>query len=147
MAPLNDDSSCFSTRTCLFTAANDRSHKCFHRYVQKDINSSHLLHKAHSGGQSRKDGGQREHILYTKFKYACFTSYRKKDRGMVTEGRTRGEGKGSGGFRLIVKYKKTCTNLIASRHCAPIFTVVTTGSRTVPQQDHPFQVCRYKGPL
>lgn len=85
MAPVNDDSSCFSTRTCLFTAANDRSHKCFHRYVQKDINSSHLLHKAHSGGQSRKDGGQREHILYTKFKYTCFTSYRKKDRGMVTE--------------------------------------------------------------
>lgn len=57
---MNDDAPLsFSTRTCLFTAANDRSHKCFHRYVQRDINSSHLLHKAHSeGGQSR---GHREH--------------------------------------------------------------------------------------
>lgn len=40
----------------------------------------------HTAGVSPgKMGGQREHILYTKFKYACFTSYRKKDRGMVTE--------------------------------------------------------------
>lgn len=30
-------------------------------------------------GQSRGDGGQREHILYTKFKYTCFTSYRKEN--------------------------------------------------------------------
>lgn len=56
---VNDNVSLFSTRTCLFTAANDRSHKCFHRYVQRDINSSHLLHKSTlSGGQSK---GHREH--------------------------------------------------------------------------------------
>lgn len=56
VAIVNEDTLFFSNRTCLFTAANDRSHKCFHRYVQKDINSSHLLHKAHSGGQFRGDG-------------------------------------------------------------------------------------------
>lgn len=97
-----------------------------------------------AGGQSRGDGGQREHILYTKFKYACFTSYRKKGQrhGGERKGRTRGGGKGSRGFRLIFKYKRTCTNRIASRHWAPIFTVVTTGSRTIPWQDHPFQICR-----
>lgn len=34
-----------------------------------------------------------------------------------------------GGFlRLIFKYKRTCTNRIASRHCAPVFTVIVTGS-------------------
>lgn len=69
-----------------------------------------------------------------------------------TEERRTGEGlrirRGRGGgwvFRLIFKYKRTCTNRIASRHCAPIFTVIVTGSRTTPWQDHPFEICRYKG--
>uniref|UniRef100_G3PMF5 Uncharacterized protein n=1 Tax=Gasterosteus aculeatus TaxID=69293 RepID=G3PMF5_GASAC len=55
---------------------------------------------------------------------------------------------GGGGFRLIFKYKRTCTNCIASRHCAPIFTGIVTGSRTPPWQDHPFTgLCRYEGSL
>lgn len=64
---VNHSFSFSSTRTCLFTAANDRSHKCFHRYVQRDINSSHLLHKAHSAGTvqgTREHGDKRTHTVH-----------------------------------------------------------------------------------
>ncbi len=53
----------------------------FHRYVQRDINSSHLLHKAHSAGTvqgTQGAWGQRGHILYTELKHTCFTPYRKR---------------------------------------------------------------------
>lgn len=130
----------------------------FHRYVQRDINSSHLLHKAHSAGDSPGDTGawgQRGHILYTELKHTCFTPLQKKEKGIVeeTEGMVGEEeedkkgGEGGSAFRLIFKYKRTCTNRIASRHCAPIFTVIVTGSGTTPWQDHPFEICRYKGSL
>lgn len=56
-------------------------------------------------------------------------------------------GVGAGAVRLIFKYKRTCTNRIASRHCAPIFTVIVIGSGTTPWQDHPLEICRYKGSL
>lgn len=152
---VNDNVSLFSTRTCLFTAANDRSHKCFHRYVQRDINSSHLLHKSTlSGGQSK---GHREHgdIGDT---YCTLSSntpvlpptekgQRHGEGDREKGGREEGKERRGGAFGLIFKYKRTCTNRIASRHCAPIFTVIVTGSGTTPWQDHPFEICRYKGSL
>lgn len=63
------------------------------------------------------------------------------------EGPEEKKDRGGGGFRLIFKYKRTCTNRIAPRHCAPIFTVIVTGSGTTPWQDHPLEICRYKGSL
>lgn len=130
----------------------------FHRYVQRDINSSHLLHEANSAGKvqgTQGAWGQRGHILYTELKHTCFTPLQKKAWQRRQRGRTkRGGAVGGwgargwfGGFRLIFKYKRTCTNRIASRHCAPIFTVIVTGSRTTPWQDHPFEIYRYKGSL
>lgn len=53
----------------------------FHRYVQRDINSSHFLHKVHSAGTvqgTQGAWGQRGHILYTELKHTCFTPYRKR---------------------------------------------------------------------
>lgn len=86
--------------------------------------------------------GHRGHILYTKLKHTCFTSYRKKTEAWR---RQREKGGREEGFGLIFKYKRTCKNRIASRHCAPIFTVIETGSGTTPWQHHPFQICRLQG--
>ncbi len=66
-------------------------------------------------------------------------------KGGREEGKERIRREGGWVFRLIFKYKRTCTNRIASRHCAPIFTVIVTGSGTTPWQGHPFEICRYKG--
>lgn len=88
--------------------------------------------------------GHRGHILYTKLKHTCFTSYRKKTEAWR---RQREKGGREEGFGLIFKYKRTCKNRIASRHCAPIFTVIETGSGAAPWQHHPFQIRRYKDAL
>lgn len=73
----------------------------FHRYVQRDINSSHLLHKAHSAGTVQGDtgegaGGQRGHTLYTELKHTCFTLYRKRTKAKVEETERKGQGGGGG---------------------------------------------------
>lgn len=109
----------------------------FHRYVQRDINSSHLLHKAHSAVTVQGGGGggwtKRTHTVH--WAQTHLLNPPQKIGAEVRWWRQRGEGDEEGGgcgglrFRLIFKYKRTCTNRIASRHCAPIFTVVITGSQ------------------
>lgn len=95
----------FLTGHVLFTAANDRNHKCFHKYVQRDIDSSHLLTRSTISGGSSGEGewegvqrggvwaggfmgaglGHRGHILYTKLRNACV-----REEGGVNQGRARG---------------------------------------------------------
>lgn len=125
----------------------------FHRYVQRDINSSHPLHKAHSAGTVQGTQGawgtKRTHTVHWAQTHLFYPlqerteAWWRRQRGKEDE---RGGGK-EGGSRLIFKYKRTCTNRIASRHYAPIFTVIITGSGTTPWQDHPFEICRYMGSL
>lgn len=87
----------------------------FHRYVQRDINSSHLLHKAHSAGDSPGDTGawgQRGHILYTELKHTCFNPLQKKEKGIVEEtegtgGRKRRIRREWKGVRYLDSYSNT----------------------------------------
>lgn len=147
---MNDSMSLCFTRTCLFTEANDRSHKCSTGTYRETPIVPTSCTKHTQWGQSkghREQWTRRTHTVHwaqTHLFYPLQNKDGDREVGRTRKGRgeeRRGE-RGVWGFTLIFKYKRTCTNRIASRHYAPIFTVIVTGSGTTPWQDHPFEICR-----
>lgn len=89
----------------------------------RDINSSHLLHKAHSAADSpgggRRSWGHRTHCTLSSNTLLPPTEKGQRQDGGDSEGR---KGKGvRGDFDIYSNTKEHIQ--IASRHCAPIFTV------------------------
>lgn len=154
---MNDDVSLSSTRTCLFTAANDRSHKCSTgTYRETSIVptscTKHTQRGTVQGGHGGEHGDKEDTYCTLSSNTPVLTPPTEKGLRRGGEGedeKERGErGEGEVGyFDSYSNTKRTCTNRIASRHCAPVFTVIVTGSRTTPWQDHPFEICRYDGSL
>lgn len=97
---------------------------------------SQLLHKARSVGQSKRNGGAAGEDIHCTLSSPTPVSLRRKE--LMTKEQTGGESSYS-------NTKEHVQIVPASRHCAPIFTVVVTGRRAASWQDHPFEICSVQG--
>lgn len=90
----------------------------FHRYIQRDINKSHLLHKAHSAGTVRKGDTGRTYTVHWAQTH-LLNPYRKKGRERIQ--RRRGPSLGSYSntkehVQIVYSLQALCSHIYSCRN-------------------------------